>query len=149
MNWPIYSTPMQLSKPVTFYDEAAPDREVMQIIKNEMRLYDYNGVTIRKLAAKVLPSGVLQTAFNVTNQTDAPLTGRWMMIGDHTDRTFASTDAPLVLGPAGSRTASKVIEVNAPIRKRLLSQRVAFAVMSLSDPVALGITPITFKFPNA
>ncbi|GAA5179011.1 hypothetical protein GCM10023322_07660 [Rugosimonospora acidiphila] len=149
MNWPVYATPMQLSRPITFYDEAAPDREVMQIIKNELRLYDYNGVTIKKLAAKTLASGVLKTAFQVTNQTETPFTGRWMMIGDHTDVTFASTDAPLTLGPAGSKTATQVVEVNAPIRKRLVSQRVAFAVMSLSEPAVLGITPITFKFPGA
>ncbi|HEX5595182.1 MAG TPA: hypothetical protein VFX61_04030 [Micromonosporaceae bacterium] len=149
MNWPIYSTPMKLSKPVVFYDEAAPDREVMTIVENEMALYDYNGVTIKKLGVKVLPSGMLRAAFKVTNQTDAPFTGRWMMIGDHTDATFASTDAALTLGPARSRGATQVIEVNAPIRKRLLSQRVAFAVMSLSDPVVLGITPVTFKFPHA
>lgn len=149
MNWPIYATPMELSAPVTFYDETAPDREIMQIVKNEMRLYDYNGVTIRKLASNVTAAGVLRTAFEVSNQTGSVFTGRWMMIGDHTDTTFASTDAPLTLGPAGSKTATTVVEVNAPIQKRLLSQRVAFAVMSLSDPVVLGITPITFKFPNA
>jgi hypothetical protein len=149
ITWPVYATPMHLASPVNFYDETAPDRLVMRIVENELRLYDYNGVTIKKLDVKVEPSGFLRAAFTVTNQTQSPFLGRWMMIGDHTDTTFASTDAELTLGPAGSKTDSTVVSVRAPIRRRLLSQRVGFAVMSLSDPVVLGITPITFKFPNA
>jgi hypothetical protein len=148
ITWPVYSTPMTLEKPVTFYDEAAPDREVMTVIRNEMRLYDYNGVTIKRLAMKVGDRGTLRLKFEVTNQTDQPFTGRWMLIGDHTDATFASTDDELTLGPARSAKATKIIEIKAPIRRRLLSQRVGFAVMSLSNPVVLGISPVTFKFPS-
>ncbi len=147
--WPVYATPMRLAKPVTFYDEAAPGREVMTVVENEVALYDYNGVTIQKVGVKVEANGFLKATFRVTNQTDAPFTGRWMLIGDHTDTSFASTDAELTLGPAGSRSASEVIHVKAPIRRRLLTQRVGFAVMSLSDPVVLGISPIAFKFPHA
>jgi hypothetical protein len=149
ITWPVYATPMNLSKPVRFYDEAAPDKVVMDIVENELRLYDYNGVTIKKLGVKVEARGVLKTSFRVTNQTRSPMSGRWMLIGDHTDTSFASTDAELTLGPAGTAEASKEIHVTAPIRRRLLTQRVGFAVMSLSDPVVLGITPVTFKFPNA
>ncbi len=148
IGWPVYSTPMHLAQPVTFYDEAAPDRVVMNIIENELALYDYNGVTIKKLGVKVEAGGRLRLSFRVTNQTQAPFTGRWMLIGDHSDTTFASTDAELTLGAAGSRTATKDVHINAPIRRRLLTQRVGFAVMSLSDPVALGISPVAFKYPH-
>lgn len=148
INWPVYSSPMFLNKPVTFYDEAAPEREVMTIVKNELRLYDYNGVTIKKLRSKVTARGELRATYKVTNQTASPFVGRWMLIGDHADSAFASTDKELTLGQAGAKNDSAIVEVAAPVRRRQLSQRVGFAVMSLSDPVVLGITPTTFRFPN-
>ncbi|MER5863178.1 hypothetical protein [Kitasatospora sp. NPDC002040] len=149
LTWPPYSTPMHLSAPVTFYDEAHPETSLLTIEQNTMSLYDYHGMTIRPLSSKVDAAGVLHAAYQVTNQTGARFSGRWMLIGDHADRTFANTDKPLELGPAGSRTATATIEVTAPVTKSELTQRVAFAVMSLSDPVVLGITARSFKYPYA
>jgi hypothetical protein len=148
VTWPPYSTPMNLAQPVEFYDESDPDRLVMTILENEMKLYDYNGVAIRTAGTAVTADGVLHATFEVTNQTEEVLNGRWVLIGDHTDTAFTHTDATITLGPAGGTAATAEIDVTAPVRRSELSQRVSFAVLGLSDPIALGITPITFRYPN-
>ncbi|KOX21761.1 hypothetical protein ADK67_25780 [Saccharothrix sp. NRRL B-16348] len=149
LTWPPYSTPMHLSQPVTFYDEHDSQRPLLTVNENTMSLYDYNGLTIKKIGSRVHASGRIDLAYEVTNQTDSVMSGRWVLIGDHTDTSFAHTDAAIDLGPAGSANSSKVVEIQAPVRKSELSQTVAFGVMSLTDPMVVGVDQTTFKFPNA
>lgn len=146
--WPPYSTPMSIVKPVQFFEEADPDHLVMTIEQNRMELYDYNGVTIKKQSFGVTAAGLINAVYTVSNQTDSPFTGRWMLLGDHTDQGFVGTDAALTLGPAGSRSDTATITVAAPVRRSELSQKVGLAVMSLSEPVVLGILPTQFKYPR-
>jgi hypothetical protein len=149
LTWPPYSTPMHLAQPVTFYDEHDSQRPLLTVTKNSMSLYDYNGLSIKKIGSRVDASGTIHLAYEVANQTDSVMSGRWVLIGDHADTSFARTDAAIDLGPAGSANGSTVVEVQAPVRKSELSQTVAFGVMSLTDPMVVGIDMTTFKYPNA
>lgn len=144
ITWPPYSTPMNIAEPVTFYDENEPDQEVLTIQENELELYDYNGLTIETNGSTVI-NDRLTAQFTLTNQTAVPFRGRWMMIGDHKDRAFKHADSELLLGPGGTQSATRTVNVSVPVGKSLLTQTVTFGAMSLSDPVALGCTSIRFR----
>jgi hypothetical protein len=149
ITWPVCSTPMHLAKPVTFYDESDPKLSLFTINSNTMDLYDYHGAAISRTRFNLSKSGVLRATYNVTNQTATRMTGRWMLVGEFSPLKGQVTDAVVDLGPAGSATATKSITVEVSALKSELTQTVAFAIMSLSDPVIVGINTSSFKYPGA
>lgn len=144
-NWPPFATaPINIDEPVEFYDVRDPNRLVMRIKSQNMYLYDYNSIDV-DLVSHRFDGDVLTMTWEIRNQSDAVIFGRWFMLGDFQHDPARPDQGNRMLGPSGTPGAVIQIDVAIKVTPSVLQQSVTMNVVSLRDPILAGNSALQFQ----
>ena len=148
VGWPPYDTPLDIDEPVEFYDTEHPDELRLIIHKNEMQIYDYQGVEIERLAADIDDDGLLRSTWRIRNQADVPIRAQWFALGNVESERRHPDQGARLLTSSGARGDAYTFDFVARVKPSTLTQFVAMNVVSLdAEPVVLGTSTMQFRFP--
>jgi hypothetical protein len=149
VGWPPYDVPLDIDEPVEFYDVDQPGELRLTIHKNEMQIYDYQGVEIELLSSNIADDGMLTSRWQIRNQCDEPIRARWFALGNVELESGHPDQGNRLLAKAGARGDSYVVDYTARVKPSSLTQFVAMNVVSTDpDRVVLGTSQMTFHFPT-
>jgi hypothetical protein len=147
--WPPYATPLNIEKPVQFYNLDNPDEVILTVHENAMQLYDYASVEIENLHNEVDPRGLLRTRWRIQNQATKPIEGQWFILGDFEESKDLPDQGIHKFGAAGTDGDTLELDFVGRLRKSSLSQFVTMNLVSYDDPVVVGTKRLNFHYPHA
>lgn len=147
--WPPYSTALNIAKPVEFFNMEDPEQRVLVIHGNEMQIYDYSSIQVECLKYDITAEGELQSRWLIRNEATRPVRARWFALGDFVGNGATTDQGNRLLGAAGSGMDTVEVEFNTRLAKSSLSQLVTMNVVSLDDPVVMGMAKLQVRYPAA
>jgi hypothetical protein len=147
-SWPPYRVPvLTIDEPVEFYDVQIPDRVVMILMKQSMRLYDYTSLDVENLSFLIDDAGVLRSRWRITNQSKDVIIARWFALGNYRPLGRSEDQANRLLGPVGSGFEHHEFDFIAQAAKSSLTQFVTMNACSMGQPILSGVKKVTFRYP--
>jgi hypothetical protein len=145
--WPPFATPLNIEKPVQFYNLDNPDEVILTVHENKMQLYDYASIEIENLHYEVDTRGLLRTRWRITNQATTPINGQWFVIGDFVHSKDLPDQGLHQFGAAGSGQDTLELDYVGRLKKSSLTQMITMNLVSYDDPVVVGTNRISFRYP--
>lgn len=146
--WPPYATPLDIEKPVQFYNLDNHDEVILTVNENAMQIYDYASVDIENLHNEVDPRGLIRTRWRIRNQATNPIQGQWFALGDFVGSKDLPDQGSYQFSAGG--TAGDTLEVDfvGRLQKSKLKQMITMNLVSYDDPVVVGTKELHFRYPD-
>lgn len=148
-DWPPFSTVMSIDRPLSFFDVDNPDREMLRIERNDMRIYDYSSVDVECLEQSISEDGTLRSRWRFTNQTDDVVRARWFALGNFRRPAMTGDQGNRLLGAHGTETGSFEAQFVAQVEKSSLPQFITMNLVSVTGPIVMGSKRLNFTYPSA
>lgn len=146
--WPPYANPvLAIDEPVKFYDVENPDRVVMTLLNQTMRLYDYSSIDVENVHLDVDDDGLLRSRWRIVNRSKELIVARWFVLGQCRPHLGAPTQANRLLGPVGSGAEMYEFDFYGVVDKMAVTQFIAMNVTSMGQPILSGVKKVTFRYP--
>lgn len=150
VGWPPFSEDVVLSvtEPLDFYDFEDPERLIMTITSQEMRLYDYDSLDVELLQSDVGDDGLVTGKWRITNQSDEIVRARWFALGEFRHNSQPS-EGNRLLGPSGSGLETYEIDTALYAQPSSLPQRMTMNAVSVTGSILAGRTTLEYQYPLA
>jgi hypothetical protein len=146
--WPPYSTPLDIEKPVQFYNLDNPEEVILTVYQNTLQLYDYAAVDIENLHYEVDARGLIRTSWLIRNQATTPIQGQWFALGNFVQSNDLPDQGSYHFAPAGTDGDTLKVDFVGRLSKSSLTQMITMNLVSYDDPVVVGSKGLNFRYPQ-
>jgi hypothetical protein len=149
MPWPPFSeVVLAIEEPLEFYDVEEPERLLMTLVSQDMRLYDYSSLDVEQLDSTLGADGILTTQWRITNQSDERVRMRWFTLGNHTGTAGEPLEGTRLLGAGGTGFEHFELTLRVQAEKSLLRQPFSLNAVSLTDSIFAGRGQVDYRFTD-